>query len=162
MFEVLKAFEELDKLEESFNTSIVYHRTDPKSAANILNKNILKADRIYMFNHTSSRCTCFSRDYNSIKNMPGNNYVIFVLDRNKLTTRYELEPITVHKNTENSKAEEKEICFKNIFNIQKYLLKVLISDNLYDRFIEVLDKNNVEYNKDICIKVSEYNSGDLD
>jgi hypothetical protein len=100
--------------------------------------------------------------------MPGNNYVIFVLDRDKLITRYKLEPITDYKNTNNfngryvgsSKAEE--ICFKDIINIQKYLLKVLISDNLYDRFIEVLNKNNVEYNKDICIKVSEYNSRDLD
>ena len=100
--------------------------------------------------------------------MPGNNYVIFVLDRDKLTTRYKLEPITDYKNTNNFKgryigdSKAEEICFKDIINIQKYLLKILISDNIYDKFIAVLDKNNIEYNKDICIKVSEYNSRDLD
>ena len=168
MYDVLKAFEELDSLEESVNTNIIYHRTAPNSAVNILNENVLRVGGNYLFHRTFGQCICFSRDYNFIKNMPGNNYVIFVLDRDKLITRYKLEPITDYKNTNNFKgryigdSKAEEICFKDIINIQKYLLKILISDNIYDKFIEVLDNSNIEYNKDICIKVSEYNSRDLD
>ena len=120
MYDVLKAFEELDSLDESVNTNIIYHRTAPKSAINILNENILRVGGNYLFNHTFGQCICFSRDYNFIKNMPGNNYVIFVLDRDKLTTRYKLEPITDYKNTNNFKgryigdSKAEEICFKDI------------------------------------------------
>ena len=52
MYDVLKAFEELDSLDESVNTNIIYHRTAPKSAINILNENILRVGGNYLFNYT--------------------------------------------------------------------------------------------------------------
>jgi hypothetical protein len=168
MSNLLKVFEELNSLDESISTNILYHRTTPNSAANILNENILRVGGTYIFNVEFGKCICFSRDYTFIKNMPGKNYVIFVFDRDALRSRYKLEPITDYKNTgnfsgryiNNSKAEE--ICFKDITNIQKYLLKIIISDELFDKFIEVLDNHNVEYNKNICVKISEYNVKNLD
>ena len=165
---ILNYFDELDNLDEALSTNILYHRTAPNIAANILNENILRVGGSYLFNINYGQCICFSRDYNFIKSMPGKNYVVFVFDRNKLATRYKLEPITDTKNMNHFKgryqgtSKAEEICFKDITNMQKYLTKIIISDEIFDKFIEVLDKHNVEYNKDICIKASEYNVRNLD
>lgn len=168
MNNILNYFEELDKLDEALNSNILYHRTAPNSAANILNENILRVGGNYMFNITNGQCICFSRDYNFIKSMPGKNYVIFVFDRDKLTNRYKLQPITDYKNFNHNKgrsfgaSKAEEICFKDIINMQKYLTKIIINDEIFDKFIKVLDDNKVEYNKDICIKASEYSVRNLD
>jgi hypothetical protein len=165
MSDILNYFEELDKLDEALSTNILYHRTTPNTAANILNENILRVGGSYAFNTQVGKCICFSRDYNFVKNMSGNNYVIFVFDRDKLATRYKLEPITDYKNTMQFKgryqgtSKAEEICFKDVTNIQKYITKIVINDELFDRFIEVLDKHRVEYNKEICTKASEYKIG---
>lgn len=168
MSDILNYFEELDKLDEALSNNILYHRTSPKAAANILNDDILRIGGTYAFNAKHGQCVCFSRDYNFIKQMPGKNYVVFVFDRDKLTNKYKLEPINDNKNSaipggrfqRTSKAEE--ICFKNITNMQNYLLKIIINDEIFDDYISVLDKNNVNYNKDICIKASEYDVRNLD
>jgi hypothetical protein len=100
--------------------------------------------------------------------MPGKNYVVFVFDKNKLTTKYKLEPITDYKNFNNNngrvvgKSKAEEICFKDIVNIQRYLLKIIINDEIFDEYLEFLDAHKVAYNKNICIKASEYNIRNLD
>ena len=168
MSDILNYFDELNKLNESLSTNVLYHRTSPKSAANILNDNILKIGGNYTFNITNGQCICFSRDYNFIKSMPGKNYVVFVFDKNKLSTKYKLEPITDYKNFNNNngrvvgKSKAEEICFKDIVNIQRYLLKIIINDEIFDEYLEFLDANKIAYNKNICIKASEYNIRNLD
>ena len=151
-----------NSLTEALSHNILFHRTNPRIAAHILNDNELKVGGNYLFNLNRGQCICFSRDYNFIKNMNKQNYVVFVFNKDKLQTKYKLEPVSDTKNTGNNKArftsgsKAEEVCFENITNMSDYLYKIVISDEIYDSWIKYLEDNNISVNKDICVKASSY------
>ena len=159
--------EYFNRLSEVYSSNILYHRTSPMAAINILKENTIKVGGTYLFNHTFGKCICFSRDYNFIKQMPGKNFVVFVFDKDRLNTKFKIEPITDYKNFNNFKgrtignSKAEEICFKDISSIHKYLLKIIISDEIFEEFVEELNNQNIVYNKNICVKASEYNIKNL-
>lgn len=158
----LETFEELSRLNETLSSNILYHRTSLNNAIDILTDNTLNPDGSYFYNIKHGKCICFSRDYEFIKRMPGEEYVIFVFDKDRLTTKYKIQPITDYKNmniakgryVEGSKAEE--VCFKAITDIQKYILKIIVSDSNFDTFVENLSVVGLSNLNNSCIKASEY------
>lgn len=147
-------------INETLSYNRLYHKTTPMNAVEILRSNTLKAGGTYNNNAVNGKCICFSRDYNFIENMPGKSAVIFVINKNKLASRYKITPITDYKNffkpaktrfKENSKAEE--ICQQDITDILNYVDKILVTDNIYDDFIEDIKDLNID--KEI-IKQSEF------
>jgi hypothetical protein len=149
-----------NNINEVLSYNRLYHKTAPMNAVEILKSNTLKAGGTYTSNAVNGKCICFSRDYNFIKNMPGKSAVIFVINKNKLASRYKITPITDYKNffkptktrfKENSKAEE--ICQQDITDVLNYVDKILVTDNIYDDFIDYIKDLNI--NKEI-IKQSEF------
>lgn len=147
-------------INETLSYNRLYHKTTPMNAVEILRSNTLKAGGTYNNNAVNGKCICFSRDYNFIENMPGKSAVIFVINKNKLASRYKITPITDYKNffkptktrfKENSKAEE--ICQQDITDVLNYVDKILVKDNAYDDFIEDIKDLNID--KEI-IKQSEF------
>lgn len=147
-------------INETLSYNRLYHKTTPMNAVEILRSNTLRAGGTYNNNAVNGKCICFSRDYNFIENMPGKSAVIFVINKNKLASRYKITPITDYKNffkptktrfKENSKAEE--ICQQDITDVLNYVDKILVTDNIYDEFIDYIKDLNI--NKEI-IKQSEF------
>ena len=150
------------KLTEALSHNILFHRTTPTLAANILNDNELKVGGNYLFNLNRGKCICFSRDYNFIKNMSKQSNVVFVFNKDKLQTKYKLEPVSDTKNTGNNRArytnnsKAEEVCFENITNVKDYLYKVVVSDAIYDSWLKFLEENGVEVDRSIFVKASDY------
>lgn len=149
-----------ESINEVLSYNRLYHKTTPMNAVEILRSNTLKAGGTYNNNAVNGKCICFSRDYNFIENMPGKSAIIFVINKNKLASKYKITPITDYKNffkptktrfKENSKAEE--ICQQDITDVLNYVDKILVTDDIYDDFIE--DIKDLNINKEI-IKQSEF------
>ena len=145
-----------ENLNEASSYNKLYHRTSIKNAINIIKENTLKVGGNYWYNIKNNiKCVCFSRDYNFIKTMPGEHYVVFVLNKDKLSSRHKLMPISDDKNRvngpgrarymETSKAEE--ICMEDIKNISNYIDEILVSKDAYDTFVDAIGKTNIKVTK---------------
>lgn len=151
-----------NSLTEALSHNILFHRTSPRIATHILKDDELKVGGNYLFNLNRGQCICFSRDYNFIKNMNKQNNVVFVFNKDKLQTKYKLEPVSDSKNTGNHRAryeggsKAEEVCFENITNMSSYLYKIVISDEIFDDYLKYLEDNNININRDICVKSSSY------
>ena len=143
-----------ESLEEAVGKNYIYHGTSLDNAKSILKDNVIHKSGNYMFNLVVDKCVCLSRDYEFVRRL-GGVQVVFVLDRDKLTQNYKLEPITDKKNDINpnskfgrnqgtSKAEE--ICFRNIENLKRYIAKVILYE--FDKdIIELLKLKKIPYVK---------------
>lgn len=150
-------FKHLDEqtLDEGGNYANLYHKTSLENAIKILKDNTLKVGGNYVYNIKNGPCTYFSRDLSFIKSMPGREYVIFVVNKDRLTNNYKLTPISDNKNSffgptktrysGNSKAEE--ICMKDITNFSQYVDEILVPSNCYDKFIDAIGKTPIKITK---------------
>lgn len=141
-------------LSESGNYAPLYHRTTIANAINIIKENTLKIGGKYMYNVKNGPCSCFSRDLKYVKSMPGKSYVIFVVNKDKLTDHYKLIPVSDNKNflpkpmsarNHNSKAEE--VCMKNIKSFLNYVDKILVTKNDYNKFIKAVGDLDITVEK---------------
>jgi hypothetical protein len=143
-----------EKIEDVAGGSPLYHHTSEERAISILNQNKLRGslpDDDYLQKDKRLRDTknqsavSFTRDKNfqpgisigSSWEMPKDLNVIFVLDRNKLATRYRIEPFNYSyldpdfKDQPYEKNDELEerVLTKYIYPLDKYLSKIIYKGN---------------------------------
>ena len=133
-------------LDESLEP-VLYHGTNIKNGLNILYDDELKLGKMYS---PGVQQISFTRDLNAIlKNY--NFQIIFEVDRDKLHNNYKIKPTSDNKNCAgvkvpvysrytngNQKAEE--VVSTNIRPFKKYINKVLVKSDIYDKFMEYNDK----------------------
>jgi hypothetical protein len=107
--------EEIRKvLSEGYQFGVLYHYTEEWQLEKIIQSNLLKGP------------TSLTRSQDSfVKDFMG-NVPIIVLDQDKLRNNYKIRPYQSYDDEGRSEDEMEEVIDKNITNLDKYIIKIIL------------------------------------
>jgi len=104
----------LKVLSEGYQFGVLYHYTEEWQLEKIIQSNLLKGP------------TSLTRSQDSfVKDFMG-NVPIIVLDQDKLRNNYKIRPYQSYDDEGRSEDEMEEVIDKNITNLDKYIIKIIL------------------------------------
>jgi hypothetical protein len=125
--------EEIRKvLSEGYQFGVLYHYTEEWQLEKIIQSNLLKGP------------TSLTRSQDSfVKDFMG-NVPIIVLDQDKLRNNYKIRPYQSYDDEGRSEDEMEEVIDKNITNLDKYIIKIILP-NSNPEIESLLKEKNIPY-----------------
>jgi hypothetical protein len=104
----------VDLLNEAIQGNVLYHYTEEWQLKKIIESNILKGP------------VSLTRSKDSIVKDWMGNVPIIVLDKDKLRTNYKIKPYQSYDDEGNFEDEMEEVIDKNITNLDKYIVSIIL------------------------------------